>query len=377
MASQLAFKDLFRQIIASNSISSTSAELDHGNLQVINLLANHLRDLGFKCEIMHTAPNKANLIATLGSGPGGLVLAGHTDTVPCNESLWQSDPFQLSERDNRLYGLGSCDMKGFFPLAIEAAKQHLDKKLQHPLIILATADEESSMAGAQALVKAGIPKARRAVIGEPTGLRPVSLHKGIMVEKLSVIGHSGHSSDPSLGKNAMETMQRILQQLMTFRDQLQQQKHPGFVIDYPTLNLGCIHGGDNANRICGDCYLAFEIRPVPGMDLDQLQTDLECQIASIAKADKVDWHLDKLLVPPFCAEDHSELVALCETLTGHSAQSVAFATEAPYLQQLGMDVVVLGPGDIDVAHQPDEYLALDRVRPTIDFLSQLIGRCCL
>ena len=377
MASQLPFKDLFRQIIASNSISSTSAELDNGNMQVINLLANHLRDLGFKCEIMQTAPNKANLIATLGSGPGGLVLAGHTDTVPCNENLWQSDPFQLSERDNRLYGLGSCDMKGFFPLAIEAVKQHLDKKLQHPLIILATADEESSMAGAQALVKAGVPKARRAVIGEPTGLRPVSLHKGIMVEKLSVIGHSGHSSDPSLGKNAMETMQRILQQLMTFRDQLQQQKHPGFVIDYPTLNLGCIHGGDNANRICGDCYLAFEIRPVPGMDLDQLQTDLERQIASIANADKVDWHLDKLLVPPFCAEDHSELVALCETLTGHSAQSVAFATEAPYLQQLGMDVVVLGPGDIDVAHQPDEYLALDRVQPTIDFLSQLIGRCCL
>ena len=377
MASQLPFKDLFRQIIASNSISSTSAELDNGNMQVINLLANHLRDLGFKCEIMQTAPNKANLIATLGSGPGGLVLAGHTDTVPCNENLWQSDPFQLSERDNRLYGLGSCDMKGFFPLAIEAVKQHLDKKLQHPLIILATADEESSMAGAQALVKAGVPKARRAVIGEPTGLRPVSLHKGIMVEKLSVIGHSGHSSDPSLGKNAMETMQRILQQLMSFRDQLQQQKHPGFVIDYPTLNLGCIHGGDNANRICGDCYLAFEIRPVPGMDLDQLQTDLERQIASIANADKVDWHLDKLLVPPFCAEDHSELVALCETLTGHSAQSVAFATEAPYLQQLGMDVVVLGPGDIDVAHQPDEYLALDRVQPTIDFLSQLIGRCCL
>ena len=377
MALHSQFKDLFKQIIASNSISSISPELDHGNMQVINLLANNLTDLGFNCEIMKTGTNKANLIATLGSGPGGLVLAGHTDTVPCNENLWSSDPFQLSERDNRFYGLGSCDMKGFFPLAIEAVKQHLDKKLQHPLIILATSDEESSMAGAQALVNAGVPKARRAVIGAPTGLRPVSLHKGIMVEKLSVIGHSGHSSDPSLGKNAMETMQRILQQLMSFRDQLQQQKHPGFVIDYPTLNLGCIHGGDNANRICGDCYLAFEIRPVPGMDLDQLQTDLERQIASIAKADKVDWHLDKLLVPPFCAEDHSELVALCETLTGHSAQSVAFATEAPYLQQLGMDVVVLGPGDIDVAHQPDEYLALDRVRPTIDFLSQLIGRCCL
>lgn len=377
MALKPTFKELFGQIIASNSISSISPELDHGNIQVINLLANSLKDLGFNCEIMHTGTNKANLIATLGSGPGGLVLAGHTDTVPCNDNLWNSDPFKLTERDNRFYGLGSCDMKGFFPLAIEAVKQHQDKKLQQPLIILATADEESSMAGAQALVKAGIPKARRAVIGEPTGLRPVSMHKGIMVEKLSVLGHSGHSSDPSLGKNAMETMQRILQQLMSLRDQLRQQKHPGFVIDHPTLNLGCIHGGDNANRICGDCFLAFEIRPIPGMDVQQLQKDLEQQINTIAKADKVDWHLDSLLVPPFCAENQSELVALCETLTGHSAQSVAFATEAPYLQQLGMDVVVLGPGDIDVAHQPDEYLAMDRINPTINFLSQLIGRCCL
>jgi acetylornithine deacetylase len=377
MALQPTFKSLFEQIIASNSISSINPELDHGNLGVINLLANHLGDLGFNCEIMNTGPRKANLIATLGSGPGGLVLAGHTDTVPCNQNLWHSDPFQLIERDNRFYGLGSCDMKGFFPLAIEAFKQHQDKKFQQPLIILATADEESSMAGAQALVNAGVPKARHAVIGEPTGLRPVSLHKGIMVEKLRVLGRSGHSSDPSLGKNAMETMQRILQQLMTLRDQLREQKHPGFAIDHPTLNLGCIHGGDNANRICGDCFLAFEIRPTPGMDIQQLQRDIEHNIGNIAEADNVDWHLDTLLVPPFCAVDQSELVTLCESLTGHTAQSVAFATEAPYLQQLGMDVVVLGPGDIDVAHQPDEYLALDRIQPTIKFLSQLIGRCCL
>lgn len=377
MPSYIKFKDLFKQIIASNSISSISPELDQGNIDVINILANSLRDLGFDCEVMKVGVNKANLIATLGTGPGGLVLAGHTDTVPCNEQLWSSDPFLLSERDNRFYGLGSCDMKGFFPLAIEAVKQHLDKTFKEPLIILATADEESSMAGAQALVEAGVPKARRALIGEPTGLRPVSLHKGIMVEKLSIIGQSGHSSDPSLGVNAMETMQRILQQLMILRDQMQQQKHPGFMIDYPTLNLGCIHGGDNANRICGDCYLAFEIRPVPGMDLDQLQRDLEQQIATIAAADKVDWKLDKLLVPPFCAEDHSELVALCEKLTGHPRQSVAFATEAPYLQQLGMDVVVLGPGNIDVAHQPDEYLALDRIQPTVDIISELIGHSCI
>ena len=326
---------------------------------------------------MQVAENKVNLVATYGTGAGGLVLAGHTDTVPCNEQLWTSDPFVLSERDNRWYGLGSCDMKGFFPLAIEAAKQHLDKNFQQPLIILTTADEESSMSGARALVEAGVPKARHAVIGEPTGMRPVSLHKGIMVEQLVIRGRSGHSSNPSLGVNAMESMQRVLGQLMALRDQMQQQKHPGFTIDYPTLNLGCIKGGDNANRICGDCSLAFEIRPLPGMDMDKLQQDIEQHIDRIALADNVDWELQKLLVPPFCAQDQSEIVALCEKLTGHHRQSVAFATEAPYLQQLGMDVVVLGPGDIDVAHQPDEYLAMDRIKPTIDFLSQLIGHCCL
>jgi len=377
MSSHKTFKDLFREIVASNSISSVSPQLDQGNLDVINLLANYLTDLGFNCEQMQVAENKANLIATYGTGTGGLVLAGHTDTVPCNEQLWKSDPFVLSERDNRWYGLGSCDMKGFFPLAIEAAKHHLDKQFQQPLIILATADEESSMAGARALVEAGVPKARRAVVGEPTGMRPVSLHKGIMVEQLIIRGRSGHSSDPSLGINAMESMQRIMGQLMVLRDQMQQHRHPGFTIDYPTLNLGCIKGGDNANRICGDCSLAFEIRPLPGMDMDQLQKDIEQHIERIALADKVHWALEKLLVPPFCAEDHSEIVSLCEKLTGHHRQSVAFATEAPYLQKLGMDVVVLGPGDIDVAHQPDEYLSMDRIKPTIDFLSQLIGHCCL
>ena len=369
--------DLLSRIIRSNSISSINPAIDQGNREVIDLLANTLAELGFTTEIMDLGNNKANLIATYGSGPGGLVLAGHTDTVPCDESLWDSSPFELTERDNRWYGLGSCDMKGFFPLAIEAFKALPVKDLKQPLIILATADEESSMGGAKSLVEAGAPIARSAVIGEPTNMRPVKMHKGIMIEKLTVTGRSGHSSNPELGNNAMESMQRILGQLMAMRDRMKEQKHAGFLIDHPTLNLGCIQGGDNANRICGHCFLAFEIRPLPGMDLNQLQADLERQIAITAEADNMGWSLEKLIVPPFTSGDQSEIVALCEKLTGHGAESVAFATEAPYLQQLGMDVVVLGPGDIDVAHQPNEFLPLDRVQPTINFLSQLIGRCCL
>ena len=370
-------KELFSQLIACNSISSIIAEQDQGNRNVIDLLANLLGGMGFSCEVMPVAENKANLIATYGNGPGGLVLAGHTDTVPCDPSLWSSDPLQLSERENRWYGLGSCDMKGFFPLIVEAFKQHREATFKQPLIVLATADEETSMDGAKALAAQGRPQARAAVIGEPTGLRPINMHKGMMMEKLVITGSSGHSSNPALGNNALETMHGVMTQLLALRDKMVAQKHPGFAIDHATMNLGCIAGGDNPNRICGHCTLGFEIRPIPGMNLDQLQRDIESQIADLAARDQVGWQLDKLIVPPFQGSDQSQLVALCEQLTGHRAESVAFATEAPFLQQLGMDVVVLGPGNIEQAHQPDEFLAMDRIQPTVDFLAKLIGRYCL
>ncbi len=373
----MRFEKLLKQIVACNSISSVDPSLDQGNRSMIDLLANRLEELGFSCEIMELAHDKANLIATRGQGPGGLVLSGHTDTVPCDDTLWTSNPFKLTERDGRFYGLGCCDMKSFFALAIEALKPHLNQDFKQPLIILATADEESSMSGARALVSRGIPIARRAIIGEPTGLRPISMHKGIMVEKLSIVGKSGHSSNPSLGQNAMETMQRVMTYLLSLRDEMVHQKHPGFKIDHPTLNLGCIKGGDNANRICSHCFLAFEIRPLPGMDINKLQADLERKISQLASIDRVGWDLERIIVPPFCSETGSEMLGLCEKLTGYQSESVAFATEAPFLQQLGMDVVVVGPGDIEVAHQPDEYLSFDRINPTISFLSKLIDQSCL
>lgn len=370
---------MLQQLIGCNSISSVNPSLDQGNREIIELLAGWLEQLGFSVEIMPLAdPRKANLIATLGSGPGGLVLSGHADTVPCNEQLWQQDPFTLIERQNRFYGLGVCDMKGFFPIAIEAASAFHDKTLKQPLIFLATADEESSMSGAMALAAAGKPKARYAVIGEPTGMKPITMHKGILIEKLRIQGSSGHSSNPSLGRNAMETMHKAIGSLLDYRSELQQQyQNPLFDVSLPTMNLGCIHGGDNPNRICGDCELSFEIRPLPGMELDVLQHELEKRLLRYQEEDQVSISLEHMGVPPFAARDNSELVKLCETLTGHKGQSVNFATEAPFLSQLGLDVVVLGPGSIDQAHQPDEYLDTKAIRPMVDFLVQLIGRCCL
>ena len=370
--------NMLNRLIACNSISSVNPAIDQSNRPVIDILATWLDDLGFQTEIMPLAdPRKANLIATLGSGPGGLVLSGHTDTVPCDEGLWQQSPFELVERDNRFYGLGICDMKSFFAMAIEAVKPFLGRPLQQPLIILATADEESSMAGAKALAEAGKPKARYAIIGEPTSLQPIATHKGILIEKLVVQGKSGHSSNPALGNNAMHTMHDALSALRALQVELKERySNPLFTVNYPTLNLGCIHGGDNPNRICGHCELGFEIRPLPGMNIEELHQTVEQRLLGLGKQEGTELSLEYFGVPAFAADEQSDLLAHCEKLTGHSRGSVAFATEAPYLQQLGMDVLVLGPGSIDQAHQPNEYLATERIEPMISYLSKLIGKYC-
>lgn len=370
------------QLVARPSVSSTSASLDMSNQGVIELLANWFSDLGFATEVLPVPerPGKANLIATLGSGPGGLVLSGHTDTVPYDASGWQQDPFQLQEKDNRLYGLGATDMKGFFPVVLAAAETFRDTPLQQPLIVLATADEESSMSGARALAALGKPKARYAVIGEPTGMQPIRMHKGIMMEAIRVEGLSGHSSNPALGTNAMEVMHKVIADLLAFRDELQStHRHPGFAVNVPTLNLGHIHGGDNPNRICGQCELHFDLRPLPGMHLAELRETIDRRLQPLRAETGAAISCRSLIhgVEPYEEKPDSALVKAAETLSGHSAESVAFATEASYLQQLGMETLVLGPGSIDQAHQPNEFIALDQINPAIRVITQLIRQFCV
>ena len=217
--------------------------MDQSNQAVIDLLADWLETAGFRTELVAVPghPGKVNLIATLGTGPGGLVLAGHTDTVPCNPERWNHDPFRLTEDNGRLYGLGTSDMKFFLGIAIEAAKGLRAQDLGRPLVILATADEESSMSGARALAHAGRPSGRYALIGEPTGLSPVRLHKGVMGEAIRLTGRSGHASEPSLGRNSLDGMQEIMGDLIAWREALERRyHHPAFALPSPTLNLGYI-----------------------------------------------------------------------------------------------------------------------------------------
>lgn len=369
-------------LIATPSVSCVDPALDMGNRAVIDLLADWLESAGFAVEVMPLpgTPAKANLIATLGSGPGGLVLAGHTDTVPYDHGAWRHDPFRLTEADQRLYGLGTSDMKSFLALAIEACRGLRTTDLREPLVILATADEETSMAGARALVERQRPHARHAIIGEPTGLRPVRLHKGIFMERIRLHGHAGHSSNPALGNSALEAMHRAMGSILAWRTDLQaRHRNALFAVPVPTLNLGHIHGGDNPNRICADCELQLDLRPLPGMDIEDLRGELRRQVTTALADSGIEVHFEALFdgIPAMETAAGAPIVQLAERLTGHAPEAVAFATEAPYLQQLGMDTIILGPGDIDQAHQPDEYLSLDRLQPTVDLLQRMIGSVCI
>lgn len=372
-----------QQLVALPSVSCGLPEWDMSNQKVIDYLANVFGDLGFSTRVVPLGESgKSNLIASLGTGDGGLVLAGHSDTVPYDADRWQSDPFTLTERDGKLYGLGATDMKGFFPVIIEAVKPYLDKPFKHPLIVLATADEESSMSGARALAQNGIPglSPRYAVIGEPTGLVPIRAHKGIMMEAIRVRGKSGHSSNPALGNNALEAMNQVMNTLVQLRGELQlKYRDPGFAVQTPTLNLGCIHGGDGANRICAECELHFDLRLLPGMDNDELRQVIAQRLTPIAETSGTDIVLSSLFegVDPFGESANSELVKVCEELTGNTADTVAFATEAPFMQQMGMQTLILGPGSINQAHQPDEFIPLDQIEPAVTILRRLIEKYCL
>ncbi len=373
-------EQMIEQLIATPSVSCVLDELDMSNRAVIDLLASWAESIGFECEIQTIRSDKYNLIAKAGSGFDGLVLSGHSDTVPCNESLWQTNPFEMHKQSDRLFGLGSCDMKSFLALALSASQGFDFKQLIRPLTLVATADEESTMCGARLIADNGKKLGRYCVIGEPTNLTPVRQHKGVLSESIRFTGSSGHASNPALGNNALDGMHEFIGELFRYRDGLQQQyQDPAFEIPTPTLNLGHIHGGDNSNRICGDCELLIDIRYLPNMSIEQLISDIRGLAESVADRRGLRSKC-KLLgdgLPAMDTDQASEIAQYLTFATGKVAGSVAFGTEAPYYNRMQTETIVIGPGSINQAHQPNEFLLIEQIKPTIDLLEDLIHKFCL
>ncbi|QEW34102.1 acetylornithine deacetylase [Erwinia billingiae] len=374
------FIELYRELIATPSISATDIAIDQSNETLINLLAGWFRDLGFSVEVQPVpgTRHKFNMLARTGNGAGGLLLAGHTDTVPFDDGRWTRDPFTLTEHDNKLYGLGTADMKGFFAFILDTLRDVDVTKLEKPLYILATADEETTMAGAQYFSETTTIRPDCAIIGEPTSLKPVRAHKGHLSQSIRIQGQSGHSSDPARGVNAIELMHESITHLMGLRNTLKERyHHDGFAIPYPTMNFGYINGGDAPNRICACCEMYMDIRPLPGLSLQDLDGLLNDALAPVSERWPGRVTIGELH-PPIpgyeCPRNH-QLVQVVEKLLGTETEVVNYCTEAPFIQTL-CPTLVLGPGSIDQAHQPDEYIDTAFIKPTRELIAQVVQHFC-
>ncbi|KAA8997278.1 acetylornithine deacetylase [Affinibrenneria salicis] len=374
------FFELYRALIATPSISAADGEFDQSNETLINLLAGWFGDLGFTVEVQPVpgTRRKFNMLARIGQGSGGLLLAGHTDTVPFDDGRWTRDPFTLTEHDNKLYGLGTADMKGFFAFILDTLRDIDVGKLTRPLYILATADEETSMAGARYFTESTQLRPDCAIIGEPTSLQPVRAHKGHMSSVVRLQGQSGHSSDPERGVNAIELMHEAISHLLVLRNTLKERyHHADFQIPYPTMNLGHIHGGDASNRICACCELHMDMRPLPGMTINDLTGLLAQTLEPVSQRWPGRLTISELhpSIPGYECPADDRLVKVVEKLLGVPTEVVNYCTEAPFIQQL-CPTLVLGPGSINQAHQPDEFIDTAFIKPTRQLISQLIGHFC-
>jgi acetylornithine deacetylase len=369
---------LLERLVGFDTVSSKP------NLSLIEFAADHLDRQGAKARLIHDdTRTKANLFATIGpEREGGIALSGHTDVVPVTGQRWASDPFTLTERDGRLVGRGTTDMKGFIACALAAAEKFKAANLAVPIHFALSYDEEVGCIGVRRLIPelaASLPKPRMVVVGEPTGMRAVGAHKGINVLTTTVCGKGGHSSRPREGVNAIAFASEIVRFLDRLSDELSQGGPDGFDPAGTTLNIGTITGGTAVNMIAAECAIHWEFRPVPGVDPQTVIGRLEEFVARdilprmrvVDAAASVTTHLD-VTSPPLAPEKDSPAVRLACDLTGDNRpRTASFVCEAGLYKLAGVSAVVCGPGHIAQAHQPDEFVDIAQLDACAAFLDKL------
>ncbi len=363
-------------------VSYPTVPSDSNRLMVADLAA-RLEDAGARVDLFETPDGKkANLFATLGPDvPGGMVLSGHTDVVPVADQDWTSDPFELREAGGALFGRGTCDMKGFIAAATVLAPEFAKQELRRPVHFAFTYDEEVGCLGARALVPAlqerGIRPAM-AIIGEPTGMQVIEGHKGCCEYTVRFSGLEGHGSAPHRGVNAVEYAARYLAELMQLRGELMMRapSDSRFEPPWTTINIGRITGGVAHNVIAGKAEVDWEMRPVQDGDAAFVKTAMQRVVDTELlpmmrtirpEADIVTEVVGEVAGLQVMAENAAR--DLLATLLGaNGADVVPFGTEAGLFQQMGMSVAVCGPGSIDQAHKPDEFLRIEQLEKCLDML---------
>jgi acetylornithine deacetylase len=370
---------LAQQLVRINTVSSQS------NLPLIEVARDHLRGLGVQARLTFNADKtKANLFATLGAGkPAGLILSGHTDTVPWDGQDWSVDPLGAVVKDGKLFGRGSADMKGFIALALAQAKNYLEADLPYAIHYALSYDEEVGCFGVKELIAdmkdAGITPLA-CIVGEPTSMVPAIAHKGVYRFRCCVRGKEAHSSLTPHSVNAIEEAAKIVSHIRGMADEWRESepRYEGFDVPFSTASVGQFQGGIADNVVPRDAWFHYEFRDLPTADVSLMQkqvlarTDV-AQDAMKKIAPDAGFSFEEICaVPSFLGSDALAITKLAKLLSGEQQSTlVAFGTEAGLFKQAGVDTVVCGPGSIQQAHQPDEYVSLDQLARCEVFLQGL------
>ncbi len=369
-----ALEGLLADLVAIDSTSTRT------NRPILDALEPRLEALGFRCErqryVDDAGVEKANLVALSGDGLPELALVGHSDCVPF-DAAW-TDALTLTERGGNLYGRGACDTKAFIACALTAAARTHGARTR-PLALVFTADEELGCVGAKKLVEAGLGKTRRAIIGEPTSLRPIRANKGYCLAEVTVGGREGHSAYPDTGASAIFRGARLLAKLERYaRGPLREEGHRAFGPPFTTVNVGMASGGKAKNVIPGEFRFTLEWRPIPSQPTDLVLRALEGFIAECVAEEPGfvaavrPLRMDRGYDTPADAD----VVRFLVETTGKAADTVSFGTEGPQLAALGAVPVVFGPGDITVAHQTGEHVPRAELHRAADVLEAAVRRFC-
>lgn len=372
--------ELVRRLVGFDTVSARS------NLELIHYVRDYLKDLGIESRLtFDAAKNKANLLAAIGPDvPGGIVLSGHTDVVPVAGQPWESDPFTTVERNGRLYGRGTSDMKSFIAVALALVPELLKVRLRVPIYLAFSYDEEVGCLGVGGLLKdlaAALPRPACAIIGEPTLMQLINRHKGFCGFTTTVTGRDGHSSGTHRGVNAVAYAAEIIAFLSRLAAEIAEQGpfDDSFEPAHTTLNVGMIRGGTALNIIARQCSFDWEFRPIPAFDEPSIRRRLDSFVAEeiLPRMRKVAPEAE-VTTTVICREPalvplaDSPAEALVRLLTGaNTAGAVSYGTEASLFQETGIPSVVCGPGSIEQAHQPNEYIALDQIDACVAFLRKL------
>ncbi len=367
--------DHLARLVAFDTTSRNS------NTGLIGHLADYLAAHGIASFTVESDDGrKASLFATVGPAVrGGIVLSGHTDVVPVDDQAWSSDPFTLVARGDRLFGRGTCDMKGFIACVLAIIPEFARLPLAVPLHLAFSYDEEVGCLAAPALIEAllaAVPKPAFAIIGEPTEMRVVQAHRGIASFETSVTGRAGHSSKPEAGVNAIFAAAACIGALAALAREDGRGQASG---ERTTVNVGRIEGGTAVNIIAGHCRFLWECRSYDEASAERLRGGLDDwardellpPLRAVAPEANVET-VRKVAAPPLLVMPSSPAVELALALSGQNgAESIAYASEAGLFQKAGVPAVVIGPGSVAQAHQPDEFVAQDQLGQCLDFLQRL------